>query len=373
MKILQIGLGGFGKFHLQAWLQLGMRDHLYIAERLPERQTLALAHGMPADHIALNPEAFLDQVDAVDIVTPTDSHAGLIQMALSRGKDVFVEKPMTMNLRQAQEVHRQVSSTQRILQVGFYYRVHPLAQMLRELVRSGQMGQIRYLCGRFLGFKRARTDVGVTHTDAIHFLDLANWVLGAFPQDVYAVTRDHFGRGMEDLSIVLLTYPGQVLTQIESGYIQPGRWNDPVVAKAKTTKEFVLCGSQKTVEIDFEAGTLEIHTVRHELVDGVWQMVSEGSHKPSIARISPVDQVARELAAFMNSMEKRQLPEADVMGCGVGLAELMETIYRSAALKKVIRMEQEEAVPVAAERWSPPGKPGVSCSGRRHPPTGCGG
>lgn len=350
MKILQVGLGGFGKFHLQAWLQLGMLDRLYVAECLPERQALALAHGVLPTRVASSPEVFLDEVDALDIVTPTDSHADLIQMALNRGKDLFVEKPMTLTAAQAREISQQVLAQGRILQVGFYYRVHPLAQMLRDLVRSGEVGEPRYISGRFLGFKRARTDVGVTHTDAIHFLDLANWILNSFPRELYAVTRDHFGRGLEDLSIVLLTYPNGALAQVESGYIQPGRWNDPVVPKAKTTKEFILCGSRQTVEVDFEAGTLEVHTVHHERVDGIWQMVSKGSHKPAVARISPVDQVARELAAFMNSVEKRQSPEADVIGCGVRLAELMEAIYQSAASKAVIRMGQEERIPVAAGR-----------------------
>lgn len=331
MKILQIGLGGFGKFHLQAWLQLGRRGDLYIAERLPERQTLALDHGMDPTHLTRRPEDFLDRVDAVDVVTPTDSHAPLCEMALRHGKDVFVEKPMTMNSSEAKEIAAWVASTGRLLQVGFYYRVHPLAQELRKLLQSGALGQPRYISARFCGFKRARTDVGVTHTDAIHFLDLANWILGSFPAQVYAVTRDHFGRGLEDLSIALLTYPNGVLAQVESGYIQPGKWSDPVVPKAKTTKEFILCGSSATVAIDFEAGEIEIHQVHHEEKDGIWQMVSQGSAKPAFARIGPVEQVARELAAFIESVETGRKPEADVQRCGVELAELMEAIYRSSA------------------------------------------
>lgn len=331
-----IGLGGFGRLHLQAWLEMGYREHLHVAELSAERRTWAVARGLPAAHVTDDFRRWLRDVDIVDIVTATDTHAPLCREALEAGKDVFVEKPMTLTAAQARELADAVQAAGRVLQVGYYYRVHPISQWMKQQIASGSLGRLRYIAGRFLGFKRARTDVGVTHTDAIHFLDLANWLVGSFPEDVFAVTRDHFGRGLEDLSVVLLTYPDGLLANVESGYLQPGRWNDRVVPHAKTTKEFTICGSEATLHADFETGEVERFSVRHELRDGVWQLAARGSERPALPAIGPVEQVRLELEAFLRCVEGRTRPEANVTDSGVRLAELMEALYQSAAQRAVV-------------------------------------
>src|SRR3990172_4414418 len=249
MKILQIGLGNFGRNHFRAWHELGLGDSLNIAEFNPECHQAVRAFGFPMDRISTEVKRFWDHADIVDIVTGTDTHFELCQRALLDGKDVFVEKPMTLTSVEAAHLAETVNATGRILQVGYYYRFHPISQWLRQQVQSGAFGEIRYLAGAFMGFKRARNDVGVMHTDGIHFIDLFNWLLSKFPADVYAITRDHFKRGLEDLAITLFTYPGDVVAQVEAGYIQPGQWRDKVVPGAMTTKRITVVGSRKTVTV----------------------------------------------------------------------------------------------------------------------------
>jgi predicted dehydrogenase len=215
--------------------------------------------------------------------------------------------------------------------VGYYYRYHPISLFLRQLVHAGELGKLRYVYGDFMGFKRARTDVGVMHTDGIHFIDLANWLLGAMPIDVFAVTRDHFGRGLEDLAIALFTYPGDVVCKIEAGYIQPGQWRDKVVAGAMTTKMLTLVGSTKTVTVDYEIETVEVFDVHHEPRDGIWTAVNNGSGKVPVGTLTPIGQVTAELRDFLGCVERRESPSANAIESGVLLARTMEALYRSAA------------------------------------------
>ena len=228
VNVVQVGLGNFGKRHLEAWHRLGFGDRLWIAETDQAKWAQTAAHHFPKDRLVRSMEEVLDRVQLVDIVTPTQSHAALCRQALDAGKDVFMEKPMTATSAEARELAEAAQRSGRLIQVGYYYRFHPAAQRLKAELRAGRLGAIRYVTGNFCGFKRARTDVGVTHTDGIHFLDLFNWLLDSAPVEVYAVCRDHFGRGLEDLSIVLLTYPGGTVAKVESGYVQPGdgriRW-----------------------------------------------------------------------------------------------------------------------------------------------------
>lgn len=338
MTILQIGLGNFGRNHLWAWHELGRRDQLRVAELDQTRHATATALGFPKEQITTDADVFWAEADIVDVVTGTDTHFSLCQRALEDGKDVFVEKPMTPTAKEAETLADMVARTGRVLQVGYYYRYHPISQFLRQLVASGEFGTLRYVYGSFMGFKRARTDVGVMHTDGIHFIDLVNWLLDEFPLDVYAVTRDHFGRGLEDLAIALFTYPGDVVCKIEAGYIQPGQWRDKVVPGAMTTKMLTLVGSAKTASADYETETLEIFDVHHEPRDGVWTAVNNGSRKVAIGTATPMQQVTAELRDFLRCVEERREPEANSVVCGGALARVIEGLYTSARERQRVEM-----------------------------------
>lgn len=331
MIILQIGLGGFGKTHLRAWCQLGRAKQVRVVDLDPARLEEAReVFGLSPEQLATDYRVFLDRADVVDIVTPSDSHAALCRAALEAGKDVFVEKPMTMTTHEADELAAAVAASGRLLQVGYYYRYHPIARFIREQIRLGQLGRLRYLSGQFMGFKRARTDVGVTQTDGIHFIDLFNALLDDSPTEVYAVTRDHFGRGLEDFSIVLMQYPGGVVAKVESGYIQPGNWVDRVVPNAMTTKEIIVVGEERTIRADFEIDKVEVFEVRHQLQKGIWTPVFGTSTSPRLRSVSPTDLVAIELDAFLECRARQKQPEPDVTSGGTRLARIMDAVYTSA-------------------------------------------
>jgi predicted dehydrogenase len=330
MRILQIGLGGFGRNHLRAWQEMGRLDDLLVAEMDQARLASCRALGMRPEALAADYHSLLDGADVVDIVTPSTSHFELCVAALEAGKDVFVEKPMTMTSTEAVKLAELAHRRARILQVGYYYRFHPLSAQVKDRLSRNDAGDVRYISGNFMGFKRARTDVGVTHTDAIHFIDLFNWWMGAPPDEVYAVVRDHWQRGMEDLSIALFKYPGGAMAKVESGYVQPGRWRDKVVPNAFTSKEAFVVGSRATAEVDFETETLAWHDVRHEPRDGTWWPALGGTTVPNVGTASPVQMIAAELADFFRCVEKRLRPAANVIGSGVVLARLMEALYESA-------------------------------------------
>ncbi len=338
-KILLIGLGGFGRNHLRAWHEMGLGANLFVAELNSERHRECEIFGLPPERISTDFRTFLDRVDVVDVVTPSTSHFELCEMALKAEKDVFVEKPMTMNSDEAKALANLVVETGCILQVGYYYRFHPISSYLKEQIYAGGLGSLRYLSGNFMGFKRARTDVGVTHTDAIHFLDLFNWFAGGPPEQVYAQTRDHFGRGMEDFSVVLFSYQGGVVGKVECGYIQPGRWNDKVVPNAFTTKEIFICGSKATVEADFETENLVIHNVHHEFQGNTWVPVGKGSQMPNVGTATPIQMICAELRAFLGCVTARRRPSSDVISSGVVLAKLMEGIYESARCNAPITLQ----------------------------------
>ena len=322
--ILQIGFGNFGPTHLAAWRVLGLADELYVIDPDEAARRRCMDLGIAPDRVSGTVSDFLDQADLVVILAPTDLHLEVCLPVLKTGKPLFIEKPMTANLNDAQALRDLIR--EQVVQVGFYFRAHPLAQLAKEEVDKGRLGDLRYISGRFHGHKRARSDSGVVANDAVHFIDQANWMMGELPLEVDAVTKDHFGRGHDDFALIRLFYPSGALAHVEVGCIQPGRWNDNIVPGATQTKEFMVSGSEGAVEIDYQVNDLQVHRVRHELVEGIWRPDNRGVEKPYCTVVEPYQVVAAEFQAFLDAVDGKALPLAGVDECGVGMARTLEAI-----------------------------------------------
>src|SRR5437867_12364919 len=95
---------------------------------------------------------------------------------------------------EGRELEAAASAAGRLVQVGHIFRFHPVTATLREALAAGRIGRVRYATGRFSGFKRPRTDVGVTQTDAMHYFDLFAHLLGGAAPLVCALQRHYRGR-----------------------------------------------------------------------------------------------------------------------------------------------------------------------------------
>lgn len=312
MKILQVGTGRWGRNHARVWRELGVDLYLVDtdADCLAEARRL---YQVPEERSARDAAAFLGTVDAVDIVTPADSHAALCRAAWEAGRDVFVEKPLAATLAEARDLV--ALRPARILQVGHILRFHPVTARLRDLLASGELGPVRYVKGHFLGFKRPRADVGVTHTDAIHYFDLLHHLLGREPAAVTAVLADTLGRGLDDVSLVTLEYEDGSLAHIEAGYLVPG-----------ARRDLVVCGSEGAAVVDFATREVTLVRQRHLRRNGGW--AAEEGERRRLA--TPEGEPLKlELGAFIESLVTRVPAGADVEA-GYRAMRVVEAAHLSA-------------------------------------------
>ena len=340
--ILQIGFGAFGPTHLRAWQRLGLTDRLVIAD--PDANARAQAASLaPECRQVEDYRAALADCLAVDLLTPTDTHYAIARAALSAGKPVFIEKPVVATASQARDLASHARTAAQIVMAGYYFRFHPKSLELRRRIVSGAVGELRLLSGRFAGFKRTRKDSGVLHNDAVHFLDLFCWLVGSLPDRVFAVTRDHFNRGMDDMALIVLEWNDGPVAQVEAGYVQPGRWPDAVVPGAITSKEIAVSGSLGAVEIDYAAETYIEHRVTHENDADVWTPRFARPASPrSVAAADAVTVLAAELANFMRRIETREKPVGfadDGLDGGLNMALLLEAIESSAREHRAVDLQ----------------------------------
>src|ERR1051325_10197944 len=133
MKILLLGIGRWGANHLRVLKSLPVE--LFVAELDKKRLDSARALGVDEQHLSTNYRDFAAGVDGAVVVTPAPSHFDLCLELLQAGKDVFVEKPITLESEHARTLARVAEEQKRLLQVGHIFRFDPASQWLRQAIQ----------------------------------------------------------------------------------------------------------------------------------------------------------------------------------------------------------------------------------------------
>jgi len=300
-KILLLGLGRWGVNHLRNLNSMPIE--FYVAEVGAKQLEPARKLGLPDARLTTNYKDFMAKVDGVVIVTPAQTHFSLCKEFLEAGKDVFVEKPLTLANDESKKLAELAQKNKRILQVGHILRFDPATLWMRDAIQSGQFGRVNMIRGHFGGFKRPRNDSGVMFADGIHFVDLFNFILNALPKSVLAIHHNFMGRpGMEDMSFVSLEYEtphGKTWATVENEYFIPGKF-----------REVIVCGDKMSAVCDYNVAQYKIKTYenRHERVGNDFKAVEGTVHQ---AECPPEEPLLAELRAFVDSVQTRKAPRAD--------------------------------------------------------------
>jgi len=134
-----------------------------------------------------------DDVDIVVVATTNDALAEISCAALRAGKHVLVEKPAARNVAELDAVIGIAREKGRLVRVGFNHRYHPALRKAREVFKSGALGELMFVRGRYghggrLGYEkewRANPELsggGELIDQGVHLIDLARWFLGDFPE-----------------------------------------------------------------------------------------------------------------------------------------------------------------------------------------------
>jgi predicted dehydrogenase len=300
-KVLLLGVGRWGANHLRNLNSMPIE--LYVAEVGDKQLEPARKLGLPAERLTTNYQTLISKVDCVVIVTPAQSHFPLCKEFLEAGKDVFVEKPLTLDNDESKQLAELADKQNRILQVGHILRFDPATLWLRDAVQNGEFGKVNMIRGHFGGFKRPRNDSGVMFADGIHFVDLFNFILGALPKSVTAINHDFFGRGLDDVSFVSLEYDtphGKTWATVETEYFIPGKF-----------REVIVCGDKLSAVCDYNISQYKIKTYAntHTPAGGNDFKATEGI----VTQIEtpPEEPLLAELRAFIDSIKTRATPRAD--------------------------------------------------------------
>ncbi len=166
-------------------------------------------------------DVFLSDVDGVVIATPVQTHYRLAKEALLQGKHVLVEKPLTANVAEAEELVALAKAQKRTLMVGHTFEYNPVVNELRNIVQSGDLGKIYCIEAERVNLGLFRSDINVIWDLAPHDVSILLYLLGKKPQQVKVQAHAHLQPHIHDTAHLDLVFAGGMSAHIHVSWLHP--------------------------------------------------------------------------------------------------------------------------------------------------------
>lgn len=241
VSIAQIGVGYWGP-NLLRNLMINKRCRVHaVAELSPERRDYV--HGLyPAVQVTDDYETICNDpaIDAVVIATPVATHFEMGMKALERGKHILVEKPLARSVAEVEELEKLAARKNLQVMVGHTFLFNAAVRYAKELIDSGNLGQIRYIYSQRLNLGRIRSDVDALWNFAPHDISIIQYWLGD-PTPLSVVRRGigYIQPEIDDVVFLNLIYPNKIMANIHVSWLDPHR-----------IRSMVIVGSDKMVIYD---------------------------------------------------------------------------------------------------------------------------
>jgi predicted dehydrogenase len=220
MRVGVVGCGYWGAKHVRVLCGLPQVEQVVIIEPdRDRREQLHAAH--PSTATATSLSEGLPMVDAVVIATPARTHAPLTHIVLEAGKHALVEKPMATSTSDAASLAQLAEDRGLTLMVGHTFEHHEAVQTLRTIVRSGELGDLRYLTSTRLNLGLYQSDVNVIWDLAPHDVSIMNYLLGEAPTSVNCWGWKNLDQQVEDVAYLDLAYPGGLNALVQVSWLHP--------------------------------------------------------------------------------------------------------------------------------------------------------
>ena len=268
-----------------------------------------------------------ESVDAVAVAVPAGAHARVAEAALKAGKDVLVEKPLATSLADARRLVALAKSRRRILGVGHTFEYSPAVEMIRGMVRDGTLGRLEYVMARRLSLGSVRKDVDALWNLAPHDASILTGVLGAPPVSVSARGASWLQRGIADLVMLELAFPGRVLAQVQVSWLFPTKIREMILVGSKRMLVYDDVSSDQKLKL-YDRGFDRRPERTHSY--GEFQLVSRAGDL-RIPKVPAVEPLKRECLDFVDACLARRPMRASASR-GLLVTAVLETATRSMRL-----------------------------------------
>jgi UDP-2-acetamido-3-amino-2,3-dideoxy-glucuronate N-acetyltransferase len=161
-------------------------------------------------------------ITKVAIAAPAALHYELAKSALLAGKDVYVEKPLCLEVAQGQELIELAEKEERVLMVGHLLQYHPCVQKLQSLLAEGELGKLHYITSNRLNLGKIRREENALWSFAPHDISVILSLTGhQLPEQVVCTGESYLTHGIPDTTLTAMRFSGGVRAHVFVSWLNP--------------------------------------------------------------------------------------------------------------------------------------------------------
>ncbi len=315
VNVAVIGCGYWGKNLVRNFYELNVLETLYDHDEKRGREIGSL---YPEVRIARNlTEVFQDHsIDGIVVATPAEFHYEVAKEALLSGKDVFVEKPLALKVREGRELVTLAEEKKRILMVGHLLEYHPGVMKLKELVSSGELGKINYIHSTRLNLGKFRTEENILWSFAPHDISVILLLLGEMPREVSAHGGSYLNQGVADVTMTTMDFPSGVKSHIFVSWLHPYK-----------EQKLVIVGDRKMAVFDDVVPKDKLLLFSHR-IDWINRVPVPRKEDAEVIHFEMEEPLKSECRHFLECIESRAKPRTDGEN-GMRVLEILDLCQKS--------------------------------------------
>jgi predicted dehydrogenase len=323
IKVGVIGYGYWGPNVARNFNHVGVSEVVAIADKRPDCLKRA-KEAFPQAKITKDCQELLTapDIDVIAVVTPVWTHFELAKAALQNGKHIFVEKPFTANVAQAEELIELAARKKLKIMVDHTFLFTGAVRKIRQLVDEGVMGKLFYYDSTRVNLGLFQHDINVIWDLAPHDLSIMDYVIQKQPQAVVATGEKHLNSHV-DVAFITIYFPDNVLAHINVNWLSP--------VKVRTT----LIGGEKKMLVwnDLEADEkIKVYDKGVTVTNGtkgVYDLlVSYRSGDMWAPRVEQTEALKCETSHFMDCISSNRASINDGVA-GLRVVQLLEAAEKS--------------------------------------------
>lgn len=234
-----VGCGYWGSKHIRVLPSIEGVGQVVAVDHDP-RRLQALSDRYPCHRVARSLSEVVDELDAVVVATPPQTHALVARAALEAGCHALVEKPLATTVTEAECLVELADRQGLVLMSGHTFEYNPAVWKLRELIHQGDLGQVFHVNTARLNLGLYQGDVNVVWDLAPHDVSILNYILGSRPNSVSAWAGAHAHDQVEDVAYLRLHFDELgLVAQIHVSWLDPCK-----------TRRVTVVGSRKMAVYD---------------------------------------------------------------------------------------------------------------------------
>ena len=261
-----------------------------------------------------------DSIKAVIVSTPAETHFEITKELLNSGKNVLVEKPITLKSEEAVILNDIAFGNNLVLMVGHLLLFHPAILKIKELLNEGKLGNLQYIYSNRLNLGTVRSEENILWSFAPHDISVIQFFTEDIPEDVYATGAIFLQKNIQDTTLTILKFKKNIHAHIYVSWLHPFKEQRLVVIGDKSMVVF---------EDSLKENKLKFYPKGIDIVNGV--PVKREFDFINI-EFNPQSPLELEQLHFAECIEKGTVPRTD----GKNAIEVLETLER--AQKELIKI-----------------------------------